>query len=128
MFITEEPWGFLLRKQGASKALSIKCGDGTPALFCREGVTPELETPYGQPMRLGFPFVWKGQTYQAWHLPTPNKKTHVRSEFRVAAKIDGEAVAIIQDGVTPRPSVLHALPESEALDLLVRWMSHAFQE
>ncbi len=128
MFVTEEPWGFLLRKQGVGEALAVKQGDNTPALFCREGVTPELETPYGQPMRLGFPFTWKGQSYQAWHLPTPNRKTHILSEFSVTAKIGGEAVHITQDGITPRPSVQHALPESEALDLLVRWMSHAFQE
>ena len=128
MFVTEEPWGFLLRQQGEGEALSVKKGDNTPALFCREGVTPELETPYGQPMRLGFPFTWKGQSYQAWHLPTPNKKTHVPAEFSVAAKIAGETVRITQDGITPRPSVQHALPESEALDLLVRWMNHGFQE
>jgi hypothetical protein len=128
MFVTEEPWGFLLRQQGEGEALSVKQGDNTPALFCREGVTPELETPYGQPMRLGFPFSWKGQSYQAWHLPTSNRKTHVRSEFSVTAKIGGEAVHITQEGITPRPSVQHALPESQALDLLVRWMSHGFQE
>ena len=128
MFVTEEPWGFLLRQQGEGAALSVKQGDNTPALFCREGVTPELETPYGQPMRLGFPFSWKGQSYQAWHLPTSNRKTHVLSGFSVTAKIAGEAVHITQEGITPRPSVQHALPESEALDLLVRWMSHGFQE
>ena len=128
MFVTEEPWGFLLRQQGEGEALAVKQGDNTPALFCREGVTPELETPYGQPMRLGFPFTWKGQSYQAWHLPTPNRKTHVLSEFSVTAKIGGESVRIAQEGITPRPSVQHALPESQALDLLVRWMSHGFQE
>ncbi len=128
MFVTEEPWGFLLRRQGDGETLSVTQGDGTPALFCREGVTPELETPYGQPIRLGFPFIWKGQSYQAWHLPTPNKKTHVLSRFSMNAKIGGDAVCISQDGITPRPSIQHALPESEALDLLVRWMSHGFQE
>jgi hypothetical protein len=128
MFITEEPWGFLLRKQGEGDALAVKRGDNTSALFCREGVTPELETPYGQPMRLGFPFSWRGQTYQAWHLPTPNRKTHILTEFSLTAKIGGEAVFITQEGITPRPSVQHALPESQALDLLVRWMSHGFQE
>ena len=128
MFVTEEPWGFLLRQQGEGEALAAKQGDNTPALFCREGVTPDLETPYGQPMRLGFPFTWKGQSYQAWHLPTPNRKTHVLSEFSVTAKIGGESVRITQEGITPRPSVQHALPESQALDLLVRWMSHGFQE
>lgn len=128
MFITEEPWGFLLRKPGEGEALAVRQGDGTPALFCLAGVSPELETPYGQPMRLGFPFTWKGQSYQAWHLPTPNKRTHVRSEFRLAAKIGSVTVHLTQDGVTPRPSIQHALPESEALDLLVRWMSHGFQE
>ena len=128
MFVTEEPWGFLLRQQGEGEALAVKQGDNTPALFCREGVTPDLETPYGQPMRLGFPFTWKGQSYQAWHLPTPNRKTHVLSEFSVTAKIGGESVRITQEGITPRPSVQHALPESQALDLLVRWMSHGFQE
>ena len=128
MFVTEEPWGFLLRQQGEGEALSVKQGDNTPALFCRESLTPELETPYGQPMRLGFPFTWKGQSYQAWHLPTPNRKTHVLSEFSVTAKIGGESVRITQEGITPRPSVQHALPESQALDLLVRWMSHGFQE
>ena len=128
MFVTEEPWGFLLRQQGEGEALAVKQGDNTPALFCREGVTPDLETPYGQPMRLGFPVTWKGQSYQAWHLPTPNRKTHVLSEFSVTAKIGGESVRITQEGITPRPSVQHALPESQALDLLVRWMSHGFQE
>ena len=128
MFVTEEPWGFLLRQQGEGEALSVKQGDNTPALFCRESLTPDLETPYGQPMRLGFPFTWKGQSYQAWHLPTPNRKTHVLSEFSVTAKIGGESVRITQEGITPRPSVQHALPESQALDLLVRWMSHGFQE
>lgn len=128
MFVTEEPWGFLLLQQGEGQALSVKQGDNTPALFCREGVTPELETPYGQPMRLGFPFSWKGQSYQAWHLPTPNKKTHALTEFSVSAKIGGDTVRITQDGITPRPSVQNALPESQALDLLVRWMSHGFQE
>jgi hypothetical protein len=128
MFVTEEPWGFLLRQQGEGQALAVRQGDNTPALFCREGDTPDLETPYGQPMRLGFPFSWKGQSYQAWHLPTPNKKTHVLTEFSISAKIGGDTVRITQDGITPRPSVQHALPESEALDLLVRWMSHGFQE
>jgi len=128
MQLTEEPWGFLLLNKGAAFNSNVKKGDGTPALFCSLDLIPEFEAPYGQPVRLGFPFLWNDNLYQAWHLPTSNKKTQVISEFSVTVKVDRQSYLITQEGITPRPSVLHPLPQSESLDLLIRWMSHGFQE
>ncbi len=127
MRATEEPWGFLLQPQ-AAEPLLVSQADGSPVLFCREGVTPLLETPYGVPKKFGFPFTWNRTRHQAWFLPAPNKKTHQLSEFSLTAVIGGQDVVIRQGDVTPRPSEQHALERSGTLARLINWMSHGFQE
>jgi hypothetical protein len=127
MRITEEPWGFLLQTQEGGP-LVVQHADGTPVLFCPVGVTPLWETPYGVPRKLGFPFTWKKDGYQAWHLPAPNKKTNLVSDFTLSGTIGAVGVVVRQGDVTPRPSPQHALQRSQDLAFLIAWMSHGFQE
>lgn len=129
---TEEPWSFLLTAGDANTCAVKVDGAGSPRQLTElESKPPRWVDGAGLAPKAGMAFRWKGQDYQAWHVPCSNTTREGRHDLELRWSIDhGDTSALTQSGLLHRPPDEAGEQQLEAihLDALINWMVHSFQE
>jgi hypothetical protein len=128
----DEPWGFLLSGGFLPAVEANVDGAGTPrVLTALDSKPPRWVDGAGLAPKAGMAFRWKGQDFQAWHVPCSNAAREGRHDVELRWSIDhGNARALTQRDLLHRPPDGAEAHQTDALhlDALINWMVHTFQE
>jgi hypothetical protein len=128
----DEPWGFLL-PGGFLPAIATNVdGAGSPRFLTPlSSKPPRWVDGAGLAPKAGVAFRWKGQDFQAWHVPCSNAAREGLHDLELRWSIEnGEARTLNQRELLYRPPDRADGHQGDALhlDALINWMVHSFQE